>query len=61
MGEYSKENTNYIHCAGGYRSMIACSILKSRGVHNIVDVQGGFTAIKNTTVPISGFVCPSTL
>ena len=61
MGDFSKENTNYVHCAGGYRSMIANSILKARGIHNLVDVQGGFGAIKNTTAPVSDFVCPSTL
>jgi hydroxyacylglutathione hydrolase len=61
MGEFSIEKTNYVHCAGGYRSMIANSILKARGVHNLVDVQGGFGAIKNTSAPVSDFVCPSTL
>ncbi|MDG1395772.1 MAG: rhodanese-like domain-containing protein, partial [Flavobacteriales bacterium] len=61
MGEFSKEKTNYVHCAGGYRSMIANSILKARGIHNLVDVQGGFGAIKTTTAPVSEFVCPSTL
>lgn len=51
----------YVHCAGGYRSMIAASILKSRGIHNLIDVQGGFKAIKEAGVPVSAFVCPSTL
>lgn len=51
----------YIHCAGGYRSMIASSILKSRGYHDIIDVQGGFKAISNTDIPISEYVCPTTL
>lgn len=60
LGEFG-EGTHYIHCAGGYRSMIAASILKARGVHNIVDVQGGFAAIKNAGVEVSAFVCPSTL
>lgn len=55
------EGMHYIHCAGGYRSMIAASILKSRGVHNIVDVQGGFAAIKDTEIEVSAYVCPSTL
>lgn len=48
--EYSrrmdKTETYYIHCAGGYRSMIFASILKSRGYKNVIDVEGGFTAIK---------------
>lgn len=51
----------FVHCAGGYRSMIACSILKSRGIHNIIDVQGGFEAIKDAEIKVSDFVCPSTL
>jgi len=58
---FSEDQKNYIHCAGGYRSMIAASILKSRGVHNLVDVQGGFNAIKQTEIPMSEFVCPTTL
>ena len=41
----------YVHCAGGYRSMIAASILKSRGVHNIIEIKGGFKSIKETTIP----------
>jgi hydroxyacylglutathione hydrolase len=61
MNEFSKDQINYVHCAGGYRSMIANSILKARGIHNLVDIQGGFGAIKNTSVPVSDFVCPSTL
>ena len=50
----------YIHCAGGYRSMIYSSILKSRGVHNIVDIQGGFGAIKNQEgIEVTNYVCPN--
>lgn len=49
----------YIHCAGGYRSMIAASILKSRGIHNFKEVEGGFKAIAETTVPKTDFVCQS--
>lgn len=51
----------YLHCAGGYRSVIAASILKSRGIHNLIDVAGGFAAIKDTDIELSAFVCPSTL
>jgi rhodanese-related sulfurtransferase len=50
-----------LHCAGGYRSMIAASILKSRGIHNFVDVIGGMSAIAKTNVPKTAYVCPSTL
>ncbi len=55
------EERFYVHCAGGYRSVIACSILKSRGIHHIVDIAGGFGAIKKSGIVVSDFVCPSTL
>ncbi len=42
----------YIHCAGGYRSIIAASILKSRGIHNLIDIAGGFGAMKDTRLEI---------
>ncbi|MEP0213529.1 MAG: MBL fold metallo-hydrolase [Cellulophaga sp.] len=56
----SNENF-YIHCASGYRSMVAASILKSRGIHNLINVNGGFNAIKDIKIPVSNYVCPSTL
>jgi hydroxyacylglutathione hydrolase len=59
MVEFSKDQPNYIHCAGGYRSMIACSILKARGFDNIIDIAGGFAAIAQTNVPKTDFVCQS--
>ncbi|MDQ1140127.1 MBL fold metallo-hydrolase [Pedobacter agri] len=59
MGEIDPEATYYIHCAGGYRSMIAASILKSRGVENVIDVAGGYGAIKNTGLKRTDFACPS--
>jgi len=61
LAEFPNEDTFYVHCAGGYRSIIAASILKSRGIHNLIDVQGGFKAIKETDVEVSAYVCPSTL
>ncbi|GAB2780147.1 MBL fold metallo-hydrolase [Rhabdobacter roseus] len=61
MAEYSRRGTLYLHCAGGYRSMIAASILKARGFEQIVDVAGGFGAIAQTEVPRTNFVCPTTL
>jgi glyoxylase-like metal-dependent hydrolase (beta-lactamase superfamily II)/rhodanese-related sulfurtransferase len=51
----------YIHCAGGYRSVIAASILKSRGIHNLIDVKGGFGAIKKSGMKTSDYICPTTL
>lgn len=61
LSEFPKDDTFYVHCAGGYRSMIAASILKSRGYHNVVDVLGGFSAIKKTEIKTTNYVCPSTL
>ncbi len=43
----------YIHCAGGYRSMIAASILKKNGIKNVINVYKGWSEIKNTDVPVS--------
>jgi hydroxyacylglutathione hydrolase len=61
MAAFSKDETNYVHCAGGYRSMIAASLLKSRGYHNLVEIARWFNAIKNTDVKVTDYVCPSTL
>lgn len=61
LSELKTDDINYIHCAGGYRSMIASSILKARGYHNIVDIKGGFDAIKESNIKVSDYVCPSTL
>ncbi|RVT73986.1 MBL fold metallo-hydrolase [Flavobacterium sufflavum] len=49
----------YLHCAGGYRSMIAASILQARGFRNFTEIKGGFNAIAKTTVPKTNFVCQS--
>ncbi|SIR23020.1 MBL fold metallo-hydrolase [Maribacter ulvicola] len=61
LAEFPSNKLFYVHCAGGYRSMIASSILKSRGIHNLIDVKGGFKAIKEAGVSVSEFVCPTTL
>ncbi|MFT6865231.1 MAG: hydroxyacylglutathione hydrolase [Cyclobacteriaceae bacterium] len=61
MNQVDPKKQYHVHCAGGYRSMIASSIMKSRGVHNIVDIAGGFKAISETDIPKTAYVCPSTL
>ena len=61
MNAIADDNTYYVHCAGGYRSVIAISILKARGFNNLIDIAGGFGAIKKTDLPTTDFVCPSTL
>ncbi|MDG1262451.1 MAG: rhodanese-like domain-containing protein, partial [Flavobacteriales bacterium] len=57
---FKEDGTTYMHCAGGYRSVIANSILKAKGIHNVIDVLGGFGAIRKTGVETIDFVCPST-
>lgn len=61
LAEFPKDKNFYLHCAGGYRSVIAASILKARGYHNLIDVAGGFGAIKNTGMPKTDYVCPTTV
>jgi hydroxyacylglutathione hydrolase len=61
LAEFPQQETFYVHCAGGYRSIIAASILKSRGIHNLIDVKGGFKAIKEEGLPVTDYVCPSTI
>ena len=59
--EFPKLDSFYVHCAGGYRSVIAASILKARGYHNVIDIKGGFAAIRQTGIKTTAYVCPSTL
>jgi glyoxylase-like metal-dependent hydrolase (beta-lactamase superfamily II)/rhodanese-related sulfurtransferase len=61
FSEIPSEQNFIVHCAGGYRSMIAASILKSRGYHNFVDVEGGMAEILKTATPKTEYVCPTTL
>ncbi len=62
MTQIDPRKTYYVHCAGGYRSMIFISILKARGYNNLIDVAGGFNKIKeNSAFPITEYVCPTTL
>lgn len=53
VNTFPEGNKCYLYCAGGYRSVIAASILKSRGIHNVVNVAGGFAAIKKSGIPIT--------
>lgn len=62
MLKVDKNKTTYVHCAGGYRSMIFISILKARGYENLVDIDGGFKAVKESNLfKVTDYVCPSTL
>ncbi len=55
LAEFPAEKTFFVHCAGGYRSMIAVSVLKSRGIHNLVDVAGGFNSIKEVGIEVTDY------
>ena len=57
----AKDKEYHIHCAGGYRSMIAASILKRNGYDKLIDVAGGYGAIQKTNAKTTEFICPSTL
>jgi rhodanese-related sulfurtransferase len=61
ISDFKKEGSHYIHCAGGYRSMIANSILKQHGIHNLTDIVGGFSSIKKTKIETTEYICPTTL
>ncbi|MFD0796753.1 rhodanese-like domain-containing protein [Maribacter chungangensis] len=61
LDEFPEDEDFFLHCAGGYRSIIAASILKSRGIHNLIDVSGGFGALKKEGLSMTDYVCPTTL
>ena len=62
MDKWNKNKTYYIHCAGGYRSMIAASILQARGFRNLIDVQEGFKGIEESgRIELSNYTCPSSM
>ena len=58
-GKINDSEHFFVHCAGGYRSMIAASILNSRGIRNFTEIEGGFNKIKETSVARSNFMCQS--
>lgn len=62
MLKINKDKTYYVHCAGGYRSMVFNSVLRARGYDNLIDVDGGFKAIQEIgKFKVSDYVCPTTL
>lgn len=60
LAEVPKDENFYLHCAGGYRSVIMASILKARGYHNMINVEKGIAGIRKTGLPLTAFVCQST-
>lgn len=61
LAEFPKEAPFYVHCLGGYRSVIAASILKARGYHELTNIEGGYNALKKTELKRTDYVCPTTL
>ena len=62
MVQIDKNKTYFVHCAGGYRSMIFTSILRARGYDKLVDVKGGFKALKDSgKFKVTDYVCPTTM
>ncbi|MGB5170265.1 MAG: MBL fold metallo-hydrolase [Eudoraea sp.] len=61
LWQFPKDKPFVIHCAGGYRSMIAASILMNKGWEDFVDVIEGFDGMKNTNIPRSEYICPTTM
>lgn len=61
MSRLDPQQLYYLHCLGGYRSMITASILKSRGYHQLIDIREGWRAIEQSDIPITGHVCPTTM
>lgn len=61
LNRLERSETYYLHCQGGYRSMIAVSILKSRGFHNLIDICEGWSAIEVSEIPKTDYVCPTDL
>ena len=59
--KFTSDSENYVHCAGGYRSVIACSLLKQKRISNVTNVEGGFGAMKKLNIKLTEFVCPTTL
>ena len=61
ISRLKSNETYYLHCAGGYRSVIAASILKARGYTHLVNILGGFKQLSETAIPKTEYVCPTTM
>jgi hydroxyacylglutathione hydrolase len=62
MAQIDKNKKYYVNCAGGYRSMIFTSILRARGYDKLIDVKGGFKALKESgKFKVTDYVCPTTM
>jgi len=61
FSEIDTEKEYFLHCASGYRSLVAASIFKANGVEKVTDVRGGFKDLKETEATMTEYVCPTTL
>jgi hydroxyacylglutathione hydrolase len=62
LSQIDPNKSYYVHCAGGYRSVVFASLLKNKGFDNLINVEGGFDAIKKTgKVEVTDYVCPTTM
>jgi glyoxylase-like metal-dependent hydrolase (beta-lactamase superfamily II)/rhodanese-related sulfurtransferase len=61
MSSLDKSGTYYVHCAGGYRSVILISILRARGFQNLINIKGGFKALRETGLSLSQYQAPVTM
>lgn len=61
MSKLNRHDTYYLHCRSGYRSLVAASILKARGFHNVVDIAGGWQDMEQTDLSMTDYACPSTI
>lgn len=61
INEFPTDTTFILHCAGGYRSMIAASILKKHQIHNFIEIEDGFAGLKNTELQLTHYLCPTTM
>ena len=61
FAEIQPDKSYYLHCASGYRSLVAASIFMANGVKDVTDVRGGFKDLKETEAPLTEYVCPTTL
>ncbi|MEO1713410.1 MAG: rhodanese-like domain-containing protein [Bacteroidota bacterium] len=61
MNRLDRNQSYVLHCLGGYRSMITASILRARGFRNLIDIQKGWRAIEESSIPKTEYVCPTKL
>jgi len=61
LNDFPLNEPFYVHCAGGYRSMIVASLLKSRGIHNLIDIKGGYKELKENSIQTTEYGCSSTI